>query len=107
METDRDSAIEAIAAELNLRAERGLRFAELTKGRVSKQPTGDPNHLVVPFDSDYLFACPYLHIEDAGTLRFSEAEVERVREYLLKGGFIWADDSWGDYAIQSWTTFPP
>ena len=79
-----------------------IRFAELTKVRVGKQPTGDPNHLVVPLDSDYLFACPYLHLEDVGTLRFSDEEVERVREYLLKGGFIWADDSWGAYAIQSW-----
>ncbi|HEX6008377.1 MAG TPA: DUF4159 domain-containing protein, partial [Burkholderiales bacterium] len=37
-----------------------------------------------------------------GTLHFSEAEVERVREYLLKGGFIWVDDSWGSRAIESW-----
>ena len=37
-----------------------------------------------------------------GTLRFSDAEVDRIREYLLKGGFIWADDSWGDHAIASW-----
>jgi Domain of unknown function (DUF4159) len=79
-----------------------IRFAELTKVRVGKQPSGDPNHLVVPLDSDFLFACPYLHLEDAGTLRFSDEEVQRVREYLLKGGFIWADDSWGPYAIQSW-----
>ena len=60
--------------------------------RVGKQRRS--NHLVVPLDSDFLFACPYLHLEDAGTLRFSDEEVQRVREYLLKGGFIWADDSW-------------
>jgi hypothetical protein len=79
-----------------------IRFAELTKVRVGKQPTGDPNHLVVPLDSDYLYTCPYIHLEDAGTLLFSDDEVARVRDYLLKGGFIWADDSWGPYAIQSW-----
>jgi hypothetical protein len=79
-----------------------IRFAELTKVRVGKQPTGDPNHLVVPLESDYLFACPYIHLEDVGTLRFSDEEVTRVREYLLKGGFIWADDSWGPYALMSW-----
>ena len=79
-----------------------IRFAELTKVRVGKQPTGDPNHLVVPLESDYLFACPYIHLEDVGTLRFSDDEVTRVREYLLKGGFIWADDSWGPYALMSW-----
>ena len=46
-----------------------IRFAELTKTRVGKQPTGDPNHLVVPLTDDYLFNCPYLHLEDVGTLR--------------------------------------
>ena len=79
-----------------------VRFAELTKTSVGKQPTGDPNHLVVPLSHDYLFNCPYLHMEDVGTLQFSDAEVERVREYLLKGGFIWVDDSWGSRAIASW-----
>lgn len=79
-----------------------IRFAELTKVRVGKQPTGDPNHIVVPLSHDYLFNCPYLHMEDVGTLRFSDLEVERVREYLLKGGFIWVDDSWGSRALESW-----
>ena len=79
-----------------------IRFAELTKTRVGKQTTGDPNHLVVPLNSDYLYTCPYVHLEDVGTLRFSDEEVARVRDYLLKGGFIWADDSWGDHAIESW-----
>jgi hypothetical protein len=79
-----------------------IRLSELTKTAVSRQPTGDPNHLVVPLSHDYLFNCPYLHMEDVGTLRFSDLEVERVREYLLKGGFIWVDDSWGDAALESW-----
>ena len=79
-----------------------IRFSELTKVRVGKQPTGDPNHIVVPLTHDYLYSCPYLHLEDVGTLRFSDVEVERMRDYLLKGGFIWADDSWGPMALQSW-----
>ncbi|MBA3268967.1 MAG: DUF4159 domain-containing protein [Acidobacteria bacterium] len=79
-----------------------IRFAELTKVWVSKQPTGDPNHLVVPLTDDFLFNCPNLHMEDVGTLRFSDQEVPRVREYLQKGGFIWVDDSWGPEAIESW-----
>lgn len=78
-----------------------IRFAELTKTRVGRQPGGDPNHLVVPLADDFLYNCPYIHLEDAGTLRFRDAEVDRVRDYLLKGGFIWADDSWGPYAIAS------
>ena len=81
-----------------------FRFAssELTKVRVGRQPTGDPNHLVVPLADDWLYNCPYIHMEDVGTLLFSEAEVLRVRDYLLKGGFIWVDDSWGPWAQQQW-----
>jgi hypothetical protein len=79
-----------------------IRFSELTKARVGKQHTGDPNHIVVPLMHDYLYSCPYLHMEDAGTLRFSDAEVLRVRDYLMKGGFIWVDDSWGPAALYSW-----
>ena len=79
-----------------------IRFAELTKARVSRQPTGDPNHVVVPLADDFLYNCPYIHLEDAGTLAFTDQEVGRVRDYLLKGGFIWADDSWGSGAIASW-----
>jgi uncharacterized protein DUF4159 len=79
-----------------------IRFAELTKARVSRQRTGDPNHLVVPLADDWLYNCPYIHMEDVGTLEFSDEEVERVRDYLLKGGFIWVDDSWGSWAWESW-----
>jgi hypothetical protein len=79
-----------------------IRLSELTKVGVGKQPTGDPNHIVVPLSHDYLFNCPYLLMSDVGTLRFSDLEVERMRAYLLKGGFLWVDDSWGSMAIESW-----
>jgi hypothetical protein len=79
-----------------------IRLAELTKTRVGRQRTGDPNHLVVPIGDDWLYNCPYLHVEDAGTIRFTDDEVTRVRAYLLKGGFIWADDTWGSWAYERW-----
>jgi hypothetical protein len=79
-----------------------IRVSELTKVRVGKQPTGDPNHLVVPVAGDWIFNCPWVHLEDAGTAQFTDAEVEQLRRYLLKGGFIWADDSWGSFALSNW-----
>jgi hypothetical protein len=79
-----------------------IRLAELTKVRVGKQPTGDPNHLVIPVTDDWIFNCPYLHFEDAGTAGFTDLEVTQLREYLIKGGFIWADDSWGSMALANW-----
>ena len=29
-------------------------------------------------------------------------EVEALRAYLKKGGFLWADDAWGSYAWEHW-----
>lgn len=85
-------------ADLNF----SIRFSELTKARVSFMPGGEPNHLVVRLTDDALFQCPFLLIEDVGTARFSDDEVSRLREYLQKGGFIWADDFWGEWAWAQW-----
>jgi len=43
-----------------------------------------------------------LHIEDAGTVRFSEADADALRAYLLKGGFVTVDDFWGTDAWDQW-----
>ena len=41
-------------------------------------------------------------MSDVGTLEFDEAEVQSLRAYLLKGGFLWVDDFWGPWAWASW-----
>ena len=79
-----------------------IRLSELTKTRVSKRLDGIPNHLVVRLTDDELFKCPYLHMEDVGTIRFSDEEVLRLRAYLQKGGFLWVDDFWGTPAWERW-----
>jgi hypothetical protein len=79
-----------------------IRLSELTKTRVSHDPDGQPNHLVVRADENALFECPFVTIEDAGTVEFSPVEVAGLRQYLLKGGFLWADDFWGTDAFEYW-----
>jgi hypothetical protein len=39
---------------------------------------------------------------EVGSAFFDERESARLREYLLKGGFVWADDFWGTYAWEWW-----
>jgi hypothetical protein len=78
-----------------------IRLSELTKTRVSHDLDGQPNHLVVSAASPELFECPFVTIEDAGTARFNEAEVAGLRQYLLKGGFLWSDDFWGTLALEN------
>ena len=79
-----------------------IRLSELTKTRVSRQANGEPNHLVVRLTDDALFNCPWIEMEDVGVMRLSDAEVLRLREYLLKGGFLYVDDFWGEAAWQQW-----
>ena len=82
-----------------------IRLAELTKTAVGidGDGEGDPEHFVVRSSGDAnLYNCPFVHIEDAGTAQFSDADVAQLREYLLKGGFMWSDDFWGSRAWAVW-----
>ena len=65
-------------------------------------PEGSKWDTLRTLTDDALFQCPYLHIEDVGTMALSDEEVVRLREYLMKGGFIWADDYWGNSAWDQW-----
>jgi hypothetical protein len=85
-------------AELNF----SIRLSELTKTRVTKDTDGQPEHLVVRLTEDALYQCPYLHMEDVGTASLTDAEVQGLRSFLLKGGFLWVDDYWGSYAMHNW-----
>jgi hypothetical protein len=49
----------------------------------------------VRLTDDQLWDYPYLHLTGHGTISLSDAEVARLREYLLKGGFLHADDNYG------------
>ena len=64
-------------------------IAERTTMRVAKAEAR-----VTPLDarlSDY----PFVHATGHGTIRFSDAEAARLREYLLGGGFLHVDDNYG------------
>ncbi|MQA88614.1 MAG: DUF4159 domain-containing protein [Gemmatimonas sp.] len=79
-----------------------VRLAELTLTQVTWHREGDPAHAVVRATDPELFGCPFLFASDAGTAGLTSEEVERLREYLLKGGFLWADDFWGPAALGHW-----
>lgn len=79
-----------------------IRVSELTKADVSMDAEGEPNHWVVRLTDQTLFDCPFLMGTDVGTVGFSPEEVAHLREYLLKGGFLWVDDFWGTAAWQQW-----
>jgi len=83
-----------------------IRLSELTKADVKMQRGNGvgpgeeemPDPVVVRLTDDELFKCPFILMEDAGTARFDDLERLRLREYLLKGGFLFVSDYHGTWA---------
>ena len=44
---------------------------------------------------DRVWDYAFLHITGHGDIRFSDAEVDRLRQYLLRGGFLHVSDNYG------------
>ncbi|MCA9751540.1 MAG: DUF4159 domain-containing protein [Gemmatimonadetes bacterium] len=44
---------------------------------------------------DDLFDHPFIHMTGHGNVRFTSEEAERLRWYLVHGGFLFADDNYG------------
>jgi hypothetical protein len=42
-----------------------------------------------------IFAYPFVHMTGHGNVVFSDAEISNLRNYLLSGGFLHADDNYG------------
>jgi hypothetical protein len=79
------------------------RLSELTKTPVSRGGGREPNHYVVRLTDEALYQCPFTMASDVGTVGLVPHEAERLRDYLLKGGFLWVDDFWGTEAWDHWT----
>jgi hypothetical protein len=93
-----DWSVDWPRADINL----SVRLSELTRTHVSFT-NGEPNPLLIRFTDDELFDCPFVMMTEVGSAFIDNDEAARMREYLLKGGFIWADDFWGDFAWEWWT----
>ena len=60
---------------------------------------------VLRLDDDRIFEYPFLYMLEMGRgggPNFSEKEIKNLREYLLRGGFVFIDDFWGTW---EWDNF--
>ena len=62
--------------------------------RLTRVNAGDP--VAVRLTDDELFDLPWLYATQVGYWDLSDQECARMREYLLRGGFLMADDYWGE-----------
>lgn len=53
------------------------------------------NEARVSLTDNRLWDYPFLHMTGHGNVMFSETEVTRLREYLLRGGFLHVSDNYG------------
>jgi uncharacterized protein DUF4159 len=93
-----DWSVDFPRADINL----SIRLSELTKTTVGRAAAGDPDHLVIRLTDDMLFQCPFIMMTEVGSAGLDDDEVDNLRKYLLKGGFLWADDFWGTDAFEYW-----
>jgi hypothetical protein len=72
-----------------------FRLQQMTALRVS------PDGRFLRIDHKDLFTYPWIYMVEPGRLQLDANEVKTLREYLLNGGFIMADDFWGEYQWQN------
>jgi hypothetical protein len=85
-------------ADINL----SYRLSELTATSVSRDAKGNYNRAVFQLTDAELFKCPFVMITEPGGSYFDEDEAAHLRDYLSRGGFLWADDFWGERAWANW-----
>jgi hypothetical protein len=62
----------------------------------------DPDGRVIDLTDKELFDYPWIYMVEPGALVFDDDEVPILRRYLLNGGFLMADDFWGE---RHWANF--
>lgn len=76
-----------------------VRLSELTKTPVSLDDDAVPRHLLVTLrEPAALSHCAFIMMTEVGSLYLDDREAANLRDYLLKGGFLWVDDFWGERA---------
>lgn len=66
------------------------RLRELTNLQVNPQP------IALRLTDEQLFEYPFIYMCDVGWQLLTDEEVKALRAYLERGGFLWADDFWGE-----------
>lgn len=62
--------------------------------RLTRVNAGGP--VIVQLTDEKLFDYPWLYATQVGYWDLGDEEISRLREYLLRGGFLMADDYWGE-----------
>jgi hypothetical protein len=81
------------------RADRHFALALRRLTRISARSVEQPVNLD---DGDDVFDYPWLCAGEMGDWKLTESQAKKLREYLLRGGFLMLDDFWGP---EEWSRF--
>ncbi len=79
-------------SDLNL----SFRLQQLTSWKT------DPDGRIIDLNSPELFDYPFIYMVEPGLMTLEDDEIPALRRYLLNGGFLMADDFWGE---PQWANF--
>jgi hypothetical protein len=74
---------------------RADRHFALAMRRLTRVHTRSAEQPVNPDDGDDIFNWPFLAAGEMGDWKLTGEQISKVREYLLRGGFLMLDDFWG------------
>jgi hypothetical protein len=81
---------------------RADRHFAMAMRRLTRLHTRSAEQPVNPDDEYDIYNYPFLAAGEMGDWKLSGPQISRVREYLLRGGFLMLDDFWGQ---QEWNRF--
>lgn len=55
----------------------------------------DPDEVRLRLTDSRLWEFPFIHVTGHGNIKLSQVEVERLRDWLARGGFLHVDDNYG------------
>ena len=55
----------------------------------------EPDEARVRLTDPRIWEYPFIHVTGHGNLKFSDVEIERLRDWLTRGGFLHVDDNYG------------
>lgn len=74
---------------------KGDRFFAAAIRRLTRIDVRSVEQPVNPDDGDDIFHWPYLHVGMPSTWNLTDAQAQKIREYLLRGGFLLCDSFFG------------
>ena len=79
-----------------------IRLSELSRVPVSMDAEHEPKPLLVRLNDPVINHCPFIMMTEPGGAFLDDDEAKGLHDYLMRGGFLWADDFWGELAWENW-----